>query len=46
MVSSTPVTVTVCAEFQFAVVKFKEALFTVAAEVSPEDTATVMSALG
>ena len=38
--SSTPVTVTVCAVFQLVVVKVKVAGLTVAAPVSPEATVT------
>ena len=45
MLSSTPVTVTVCAEFQFAAVKVSE-LVTVASPVSPEVIDSTTSEFG
>lgn len=44
--SFSPVTLTVCAVFQFEVVKVRVALFTVATPVSLELTDTVTSAVG
>ena len=44
--SSTPVTVTVCAVFQFALVKVSEAGDIVPSDVSEDERPTVTSAVG
>ena len=46
LLSSTPVTVTVCSVFQLEAVKVKVAGLNVAAPVSPDSTAMVTSAVG